>query len=119
MKDKVKLAAQTVWFIAGCLAVFLILWLGLTAMETVKDVREVWSEISAQDIRQALNIAEKKIESDLFEAMTYRGYVSDSLIEWTPENWSKFLDFCEKTGYIVTDENWQRYIHGEIGDDGR
>lgn len=114
MKDKIKLAAQTVWLMAGCLVVFFILSVGLDVAATMKDVKEVWSELSAQDIRQALNIAEKEIDADLFEAMTYRGYISDSLVEWTPENWNAFLDFCNRTGYIVTDENWQRYVHGQL-----
>ena len=114
MKEKIKIAAQTVWFIAGCLVVFFVLTIGLDIASTMKDVKGIWSELSAQDIRQALNIAEKQIDADLFEAMTYRGYISDSLVEWTPENWEAFLKFCGRTGYIVTDDNWQRYIHGEI-----
>ena len=115
MKEKVKLAMQIIWFLVGCLVVFFILSIGLDVSATVKDAKEVWDDLSTQDIRQALNIAEKQIDADLFKAMAYRGYISDRLIEWTPENWEAFLDFCDRTGYIVTDDNWQRYIHRETG----
>ena len=117
MKNMMKYLAQLIWLFSGILALLLLVLaipIVLDTKATIKDMRGLVANMTIEDIRQTMNIIEKELDRDLFEQMTYRGYITDRLIEWTPENWRAFLDFCDNTGYIVTDENWQRYIHGEL-----
>ncbi len=116
MRDKIKLAAQVVWFVAGCTVLFFVLEIGANVISTMKEIKELLADVTITDVRQIMNITEKQIDKDLFEVMTFRGYVTDELIQWTPENWGAFLDFCDNTGYIVTEDNWKRYIHGELNE---
>ena len=109
-----KTLGRLIWIIAELLAV-IILSLAIHGVIVVRnDITRVTSQLTIEDLRQVLNVMEKQIDSDLFTEMTYRGYITDQLIEWTPENWKAFLDFAHNNGYLITDENWQDYIHGKL-----
>ena len=109
-----KKGLQITWLVVGLFAIIL-LSLGINTILTIRhEVKAISKQITMQDVRQAMNIIEKQIDTDLFTQMTYRGYITDQLVEWTPENWEAFLDFSKKNGYFITDDNWQDYIHGKL-----
>ena len=117
MRNIMKYLAQLMWLFSGILALLLLIIAipGLIdAKATIKDMREIMAEATILDMRQAMNIMEKQLDEDLFVQMTYRNYITDQLLEWTPENWEAFLDFAHNNGYLITDDNWQDYIHGKL-----
>jgi hypothetical protein len=114
LEKATKLMGRLVWIVAGLLAV-IILSLAVHGVIAIQhDIREVTSQLTIEDVRQALTIFEKQIDKNMFVEMTYRGYITDKLLEWTPENWKAFLDFAHNNGYLITDDNWQDYIHGKL-----
>lgn len=121
MKNKIiGTAASVMWLTSGFLTIILVavsLQTMLEVRSAAEDMSQLWNQVTLQDLRHTLTVAEKGIDLKLLENMNYYGRINNNTINWTPgtpENWQEFLDFCERTGYVVSDANWQRYINGEL-----
>ena len=80
---------------------------------TTMDMRNISSQITIEDMRNAVDIIEKQLDKEILNGMIelQRG---DNPLSFTPENWQAFIDFCNNTGYVVSDYNWQRYLKGQL-----
>lgn len=116
MNRIMKALTQLTWLSSGILALLLLAMaipIVVDARVAAQDIRELWSLVTIEDMRQALDIIDKQLEADLLE-LKIEQQRSDVPLRFTPENWQAFIDFCGRTGYVVSDENWQRYIHGKL-----
>jgi len=109
-------ALKVVWLIAGILAV-VVLSLGvricIDVSGAVEDARQTFSLVTIEDMRQTLDVVEKQLDINKLELEIEKARTSLPL-ERTSENWEAFLDFCGRTGYVVSDRNWQEYTQGRL-----
>lgn len=108
-----KLVGRIVWILAGLLIIS-ILSLAIHGIIVVhNDITEVTSQLTIEDFRQGLNLIQQQLDNDTLALEIERSLAKDP-IEFTPQTWQSFLDFCDKTGYVVSDYNWQRFRYGEL-----
>ena len=109
-------ALKVVWLVAGILAVVVLslgVRVGFDVSGTASDMRQLGSQLTAEDMRQALTIVEKQLDINKLE-LEIEKLRTSSPLELTPGTWEAFLDFCDRTGYVVSDRNWEKYRQGEL-----
>lgn len=114
--NKLQIITRITWLIAGILtivALSLAINITLNVQETASDMRQLSAQVTVEDLRQVLDIMEKELDTQILELEIEKQRI-DTPLSFTPENWQAFLDFCGRTGYVVSDRNWQEYRYGRL-----
>ncbi len=115
-REVISTVLRVVWVLAGVLVIVVLSYgvhILVDVSRVVEDAHQLSSQITIEDVRQTLSIVEKQLDIDKLELEIEKARTSSPL-ERTSENWEAFLDFCERTGYVVSDRNWHEYSQGRL-----
>lgn len=113
LEQATKICGRLVWIMTGVL-VILILSLAMHGVIVIcNDITSVTSQLTIDDFRQGLNLIQQQLDNDTLALEIEKSLAKDP-IEFTPQNWQSFLAFCDRTGYVVSDYNWQRFRYGQL-----
>ena len=85
---KITSIAQIIWSLCGVLMILVLILainIGMDAKVVVEDMRYT---------------AEKRLY--------------DERLSLTATSWGAFMDFCERNGFITSEDNWQKYRYGQL-----
>ena len=66
-KEVAKLSLQLLLVALVVILLVFVVQLGLNASSAMKDVRELWSQVTLDDLRHTLSIVEKQLDIDILE----------------------------------------------------
>ncbi|MFA5386043.1 MAG: hypothetical protein WC364_15540 [Eubacteriales bacterium] len=68
--DKLKQITQAVWITAGVAVIIATIWLipiAIDLQHTVSDMRQLWSQVTIEDMRNTIRVVEKQLDLDILE----------------------------------------------------
>jgi len=114
---KVRYISSAIWSIAG-ITLIVLLCLAINVLfdtkSVISEVGDFWlEEVSIEDIRSGISALNTGLEIKRMELelQLSRG---DYPLDYTEENYQAYLDFCGRTGYVVSDYTWREYRWGRL-----
>jgi hypothetical protein len=68
--SNLKQITQAVWIMAGVAVIVATIWLipiAIDAQHAVLDMRQLWSQVTIEDMRNTIRVVEKQLDLDILE----------------------------------------------------